>query len=228
MTKKQENKRSMYSAVMAALETNTDAVGAVPALANAKTEFGGLIKQIDDKNIEKREASAGKMVSKDQAEEDLITSVVKVSAALVAFANRSKNADLKERAEATPSRLRQLRDTELVSRATAIQAAANEVMGSLSDYGIKAETLTDLNSKITVFDAAIKSRQSSVAERSAAGIDLADLFDNADALLKNELDKLVELVKDSHKQFYNIYQSARVIKDLGHGKREKSQPEATT
>lgn len=228
MTKKQENKRSMYGAVIAALETNTDAVSAVAALANAKTEFSSLIKQIDDKNIEKREAIAGKKVNKDQAEDDLITAVVKVSAALVAFANRSKNADLKERAEATPSGLRQLRDTELVSRATAIHTAASEVLASLADYGIKAETLTDLSSKIAAFDVAIKIRESSVAERSAAGIDLAELLDKADALLKDEIDKLVELVKDSHKQFYNTYQTARVIRDLGHATREKSQPEATS
>ena len=62
-----------------------------------------------------------------------------------------------------------------------------------------------------------------MAERSAARIALAELFDNADETLKKDLDKLIELVKKDAPQFYNAYYAARVIKDLGHRSRPKAE-----
>jgi hypothetical protein len=117
-----------------------------------------------------------------------------------------------------------MRDTDLVSKATAIHATATEVISSLADFGITAATLTDLSSQISAFDASLGAREGGVAERSAARIALAELFDKADETLKKDLDKLIELVKKDAPQFYNAYYGARVIKDLGH----RSKPKAET
>jgi len=224
MTKKQENKRSMYGAVMATLDANNSIIAGVPALANAKADFDRLVKQIDERSIQKREALAGKKVIKDKAEEELIAATIKVSAAAVAFASRNRKIDLKAKADVTPSRLRQMRVTELVNKAIAIHDAAGEVITELTDYGINEQSLVDLNRMITVFDGAIKSREVSLADRSSAGIDLAKLFEDVDLLLKEQIDKLIELVKPDNKQFYDAFQAARVIKDLGIRRKEKPSP----
>ena len=65
------------------------------------------------------------------------------------------------------------------------------------------------------FEKALGARESSVAERVSAGTTLAKLFDDADELLRDDLDHLMEQVRGEFPQFYNEYLSARVIKDIG-------------
>jgi hypothetical protein len=224
MTKKQENKRTMYGAVTATLTANTEAIATVPALLSAKADFDSLVKQIDERDRQKEEALAGKKATKYQAKDDLIAAAVKTSAAVVAYACKNKNNELRDRVETTPTHLKQGRDTELVNTVTAIHVAAQEVIAKLADYGINEHSQADLSGKIAAFDDAIKNREAGIADRSAAGIDLSKLFDAADALLKEQLDKLIELVKANHEMFYNSYQAARVIKDLGIGSKERKPP----
>jgi len=44
---------------------------------------------------------------------------------------------------------------------------------------------------------------------------LYGLFDKTDDLLNDEVDAIVEVVKETQPDFYNQYFGARVIKDLG-------------
>ncbi|NCQ19599.1 MAG: hypothetical protein GW805_14895, partial [Ignavibacteria bacterium] len=55
----------------------------------------------------------------------------------------------------------------------------------------------------------------SFTDRSATRVALTKLFEKTDALLNEEADMLVEVVKESQPDFYNQYFAARVIKDLG-------------
>jgi hypothetical protein len=62
------------------------------------------------------------------------------------------------------------------------------------------------------------------ADRSSARTALTDYFDEVDVLLVNVIDKLMENFKSSEPQFYNAYQAARVVYDLG-GSNVKKAPQ---
>ena len=51
---------------------------------------------------------------------------------------------------------------------------------------------------------------------------LTDAFDETNLLLNEELDVLMETLKESEKEFYEEYRAARVIKDLGGGRSPKN------
>jgi hypothetical protein len=167
---------------------------------------------------------AGVGADKENAEDTLIESLVKITAALSAYARRAKDNALAEQAKVNESGLRRMRDTDLVSKATAIHGIAAGVLTNLADFGINQTMLTDLSAQISAFNTALGAREGGVAERSAARIALAELFNHADEVLKADLDKLIELVKKDAPQFYNAYYGARVIKDLGY----RSKPKAET
>jgi hypothetical protein len=44
---------------------------------------------------------------------------------------------------------------------------------------------------------------------------MSELFDAADDLLNEELDKFMEIIKRSESEFYDKYFAARIIKDTG-------------
>ena len=66
-------------------------------------------------------------------------------------------------------------------------------------------TMLQLAGKILVF-----------STKSAAGRVMSDIFKDADAILEEQLDSMMEKFNSSDQQFYLEYKSAREIKDLGH------------
>lgn len=137
------------------------------------------------------------------------------ASALYSYGRKTKNTEVQEIANTTESRLRKLRDTELASRATSIHTQAAAHAADLADYGVTATMITDLQAKIADYSAAIGDRESGVADRVGATAALSDLFDQTDDVLTEDLDRLMELVRESQTDFYNKYFAARVIKDIG-------------
>ena len=80
--------------------------------------------------------------------------------------------------------------------------------------------LDDLKSQIAAYDAATKQVSSGMAERVGARTAVSDLFIQADQILKDELDRMMQFFRVGAPEFYNDYRAARVIKDIGvrHGK----------
>lgn len=216
----QENKLTMYEAVKSCLGNNEVIVATIPALINTRKDFLEKIEKIKDAAKEQREATAGKRAAKQEAEDVLISELMKIGSALYAYGRRVGNTEIQAIANVRESKLAILRDTELVSRAKSIHKTAEENAVGLKDYGVTAEMIIDLAGKIDMFSAALGERESSAAKSTGATASLVNLFALVDELLNEELDRLVELLRESNTNFYNEYFAARVIKDLGIRHRE--------
>ena len=208
MTKSEENKLSMLEAVYALLQGNTDKTATIPAFAEGETGLQTLIQKIKDTNSQFKNLAAGKTATKHAAEDSLVEAVLEVS-------RRNKDEELKVKAGINISDLRGMRDTELAGKCQDIATAAADMADELVNYGITADKLTELNNKIAAYQTALGAQESGLAERTAARQALSDLFKQTDELLKEELDSLMELFRNSETDFYNQYQAARVIRDLG-------------
>lgn len=88
-------------------------------------------------------------------------------------------------------------------------------------YGIVAESLTNLNKEIDDFEGLVAKPRSGIVARSTATARLIDLFKETNELLREQLDKLMLVLKESYPTFYNEYKAARIIVDL-HGSAEDS------
>ena len=148
------------------------------------------------------------------AADDLIEALIKIAGGLYVLARKSKDENLKKTSKVTHSGLEYLRDTELLQKAKSIQSNANTNISKLAPYGITAALMTDLNNKVTAYEKALGSKESKFAESKASRQELGSLFEDADDLLKEDLDTFVDMMKDVNKEFYNKYQAARVIKDV--------------
>lgn len=215
MTKSEENKLSMLEAVYALLQGNTDKTATIPAFAEGETGLQTLIQKIKDTNSQFKNLAAGKTATKHAAEDSLVEAVLEVSNSLFVIARRNKDEELKVKAGINISDLRGMRDTELAGKCQDIATSAADMADELVNYGITADKLTELNNKIAAYQTALGAQESGLAERTAARQALSDLFKQTDELLKEELDSLMELFRNSETDFYNQYQAARVIRDLG-------------
>ncbi len=215
MKDSQENKLTMYEAVLSLLRLKLAIITSIPALLNSRDEFALKITEIKEMARQKREVTAGKRAAKADAENILISVLMSVGSALFSFGRKIKDSELQALSNIRVSRLEDMRDTELVSKAETVYGKLQENIDKLSDYNITPEIVTDLRIKIDNFANALGERESAAAKGAGATANLKALFNQADEMLYDDMDRLIELLRESNGEFYNEYFAARVIKDLG-------------
>ncbi len=223
MTKSEENQLTMIESTTSLLDANVDKLTS-PALRNAVTNLDAKLLKVKEKLRETMIATAGKTATKASAEDNLVSELMVVSKALLAYGYIAEDMEIIEKSELTESRLRHMRDTELVAKARTVEELAEENLAQLADFGITAETLASLTAKVDAFEKALGDRESSVARRKGSRSSFYDYLDQAKNVLQNVIDNLMEPFKKSDPQFYNAYMEARVVKDIGI--RHKAEAEA--
>lgn len=214
MNDRLENKLTMYRAVETLLDNNAAKTGPITALATSITNFKNLIGEIETAEQERQTATTGKTATKGEAEALLISEAVTIAAGLKALGSVTNDKELLEAGSETKSSLYGTRDTDLVTKTQQIYNYANTNAAALADYGITPGMITNLQTQIATFNGALGTREESVALRVAAGAEVENFFKDADKILTNQMDTMMEVFRESDKQFYNEYKNARVIRDL--------------
>ena len=214
MNDRLENKLTMYRSVETLLDNNAAKTGTIPALSTSITNFKNVLTEIDNAEQERISATPGKTATKTEAENILISEAVTVAAAIKAMGSVTGNQEAIDTGDVTKSKLVSARDTELTALTQRIYDYANTNAMALLGYGITAGMLSSLQARIIDFDAALGTREESVSIRVAAGQELETFFGQADDILTNQVDKMMEVFRESDTQFYNEYKNARVIRDL--------------
>ncbi|MCL5266792.1 MAG: hypothetical protein M1469_01655 [Bacteroidetes bacterium] len=225
MNKGQEDRATMHKAVDTLLDANADKTAEIPAFEITKTNFKADVAELNGELLVYGNVAAGKTQVKWDAEDSLIFALLPIASALKVVAKREKDPELAEKASVTETSLRRLRDTELVTRGKLIHAEALKIVTELATFNITPEVLTGLSAKIEAYDKSIGGRESGVAQRKGARKAVSDLFAKVDDDLE-DLDNLMELLREKHPGFYNEYQSARTIKDTGTRHRPPEPPPA--
>ena len=228
MTDRQENKFTMYEAVTSLLDANTAKTSSMTAFATALTSFKDVIASISEKNIQKNTATAGKTTLKNQQQTELIESAVPIAGALYALGTASNDPRIQALGNIKKGYLQNLRDTELTDAVTNIKNLADSYAAPLAPYGVTALAISALDTKLNTYTTALGGKETGFSTKVAAGKVLSDLFDDADGILKDQLDRMMEMFAPTDQQFYLEYKSAREIKDLGHRFDEPDEPTPPT
>ena len=215
MNKRQENKLTMYEGLLTLLQANSAKGASITGYSDAVTQFSSLIMEVKEKSTEVESVTVGKTVVKSEAGDALIVALLPVCSALYVYARKQNIPEIKGRVGITEAHLHTIRDTELASFGDAVVDLATANAAGIAPMGITADKIADLKTKADAYNAAIGAKESSVASRKGARGTLDDLFNHADELLNEELDRYMELLRSADTEFYNKYFAARVIKDIG-------------
>ena len=117
-----------------------------------------------------------------------------------------------------------------IELAQQIHDAAASVLPQLADYRVTAALLTDLQTKIDDANALFTTIRAAIANRKLATGSLEAALQSAYDLLKNEIDPLVESLREENPAGYQLYRSARMIIDRPGATAEQptAQPQPTS
>jgi hypothetical protein len=137
--------------------------------------------------------------------------LAEVAGAVHACAVATGNVELAAKVDFGRAELTRGADKTVINRAEELHGIASAVVQSLKDYGVNQTKLDALETKIESFRKTHSAPRQRVTQSSAATSQLAKLLSEFNDLLGARLDRLMVQFKTSAPDFFNEYQSARVI-----------------
>src|SRR5204863_494862 len=112
-----------------------------------------------------------------------------------------------------PSHLQRMSDEDLANRATSIVNHTNGRVAELATLHVSQTNLDELNETLTNFKTSKSAPRAGIANRMAQTESLPELINEANDILRNQLDRMVNLFRRSNPEFVAAYRGARVIVD---------------
>jgi hypothetical protein len=223
MTKIQTNKYSMYRSVCKVLSSNESYFSGIKILYDSSKKFEECFSKIEELNQIKNTVSKGVVIEKANAGQALVNSILKVAGVLFVFAKNTKNENLKNISSVTHSELKRIRINDFITKAKNILKNAKNSEPALKEYYTEiAVDIKEFENHLAVYEKSLDIKETKTAERISVKTTLSQEFSKADEILKDELDKLIELIKANNLDLYQQYFAARTIKDLGVKKIKKN------
>lgn len=206
-----ENKLSMYQKVQGYLALHSTEAADVSAIATLKTQFDAKVNSILNLATTASADITGFTVDKQAKREELKARTLKLSTAIVAYAAMNDDNKLLEKCDETPAALDALRDNDFYTYANLIINEATPLLAQLATYGVVATDLSAATTAAAAYLNNIQNPRVQINERSRSLSELEDLFADADAFLKEKLDKVMKVFIATNTSLYRGYEGARGI-----------------
>jgi hypothetical protein len=220
----------MLNSTKGVLDEHQASVDTVPKLASLSTLLGkGIIKIKDaDKQFKKQSTPKGDV--KEQAHHAVVVTAVAVAGSVYAYAKEKENEELKLKMDVHDTDFINIRDEDCITMLGNIYDAALKVSADLAPFGTTPDDIAAFRAEIDAFAAAKKSIGTNIAERSSSRTSLTESFAEADGLVEESIDRMMEGFRKKDIDFYNAYQTARKIWTTvgGHSKEETQNTSTTT
>lgn len=204
----------MYDAVSSYLDSKSALWASIPKVGEFKNEFTAVIAQIETVQYAQQEAQVYLGKTKTQIKSVVAQKADILNDTLEAFALVTGDKKLHNQMDATYSDLYKLRNADFSPAVQAIIAAAEGNVEVLTtEYGVASEQIEDLKTNLDEFLAINGQPRAYRVASVEATTSLELLFDEADSILDNKLDKIMSLFKRRDPGFYTGYIAARVIVD---------------
>lgn len=214
MNNKQENKLTMFMVARDYLAKNTAITATLPNFTDFNTRLVDGIIQIQNIRELQEFDKRGLAISKSKYKNRLIELAFDVSRKAVAYAGFINNDELFNEVNYSESDLLKSLDTVLYDRCRVIYDRAVEYAVELAPYGVTPAMLTDLQTILSNYNAAIPRPRIGIAEKKEATEQLSLWLNKVDEALF-QIDVLVDIVRASQPLFHAGYQTARMIVDHG-------------
>ena len=213
MDQVQTNRITMFKTVAAVLAQHNSVWNSMAPMVSAVQQFKDQIGAIDEMALKQETPTTGAADEKAAAREALRGDLFLTCEALSVLAHTSNDHNLLALADVTPTDLRKLGDEELSRRAISVLAKANTMKTELAPLMVTQANLDELDQALQAFQLTKETPRTVVANRVAQTTSLPSLINDANNILRNHIDRLVNLVGRSNSEFVAGYRSARVIID---------------
>jgi hypothetical protein len=203
----------MFKSVVACLDQNNSVWSGMAPLATAVQQFKDKINAIDAAAQKQETPTTGAAVDKASARDDLEDVLFLTCEALGVLGHTSNDNELLALVDVNPSELHKLGDEELSHRANTVLQKANAKKTALAAFQVTQANLDELNQALQAFETTKVKPRSAITERNAQTSALPELIREASNILRNQIDRLVNLFRRSNSKFVADYRGARVVVD---------------
>jgi hypothetical protein len=202
----------MFKTVSAYLDDNTSVWSGMAPLATAVTEFKGKVAEIDAA-AQKQETPRGATEDKAEARETLEDVLFLTCEALGVLGHTGNDHDLSAIASVTASSLRRMTEEELSHRAESVLTEANAKKTELVAMQVTQANRDELNQALQDFNTSKTNPRKATVERMTQTQSLPTLIREASSILRDQIDRLVNMFRRTNPGFVTGYNAARVIID---------------
>lgn len=188
---------------------------AIPGFANVVTTFISKITLIQATENRQQRTTKGVTTNKKNKKLLLIDKALVVAGGILSVAQDTNDSELFELVNFTASELEHIGDTLLLDRVTLILDTGNTHAAAILPKGITAVILGELQTMLTEYETVVVSPRDLIVDKKTATAQLKVMFLDTDALLKDNLDRLMMQFKTSNNEFFRKYFNGREIIDLG-------------
>ncbi|WP_372648388.1 hypothetical protein [Draconibacterium sp.] len=214
MNKNQINKKEMYDAVSSYLDSKSALWATIPKVGEFKNAFTAVITQIDTVQYEQQQAQVFLGKTKTQIKSVVAEKADILNDSVEAFASITGDEKLRLKMSASYTSLYRLRNADFIPAIKAIiEAVEANIEVLTTEYGVTREQVEGLKTDFDEFLAINGQPRAYKIASVEATKSLELLFEEADTILDNQLDKVMSLFKRRDPGFYNGYIAARVIVD---------------
>jgi hypothetical protein len=214
MNKAQENKLKMYLAVQKYLENNADKTNTLPNYAETFAQYKNLIQEIQNNKTNQEVNKVGLAKNKNNLKATLAQATYLMSNKVKAFATFNNQTVLLHQVSYSKSELQTSADNTLIDKAKIVLEKVIENLVALNDYKVSQEQVNQLQESLNSFTATVSDPRLGTITKKGVTTDLRDAFDTINALLKDKLDALINLLEEEETTFFKGYKNVRMIVDL--------------
>ncbi len=215
MKKSTKNKMLMYQMVSDIISDYPSAWSGIPKFATTFTTFSAKFESLKVLAEKERAYIVGVKDSRDSLREETAENAIQISSALVALAAETKDIELLSLMRITKVQLLNRSHADTVILLDRILIHAQQYSIELVEYGVTQELLNKMILLRDELVVKILSPRKAILKRKDTIVQIATLSSEIDLLLKNSLDKMVNVLRTDNIQFYNEYFNSRMVLSYG-------------
>ena len=221
MNKYQTAKLDSLKLIVKESKNNPESIAKVPKFGIVINRVDQICKEVDSCQIKQEKDLTGITTDKDNALENLTESTIEIAGAVYSFAHDRNDNALMARVNYKPTSIEKMTQSEVIAAAGIVLEEALKISSEdLANEGISAKELSAYAELISYFKAIKSSKHEAVIDRSGTTEKLSILFNEANSLVKDKLDRLAVQFKRKDPEFYLKYKAARAVHYRAAAKKE--------
>lgn len=216
----------MYKAVKDVLASNESVWTGIPAFVAVHDSFINKLIRLEQGVYNQNLSTIGVNAAKNAKRQTVIDKAFAISSGIVAYAVLNNDAALIDQIKIAKHTMSNASKANLIIMIDRIIAKASEFGNEIMEFGVSEENVTELQTLRDELEIILNSTRNAIIARKGYTRMIKGLTEDLSVILSLQLDRLMEVLKGEHPEFFAAYKDARVIIDHGTGKRGSDKSES--